>query len=121
MVNGAVPEDVSVSDCVDDAFTVTFPKLRFVALAVSCGLVAAVPVPVNVITVVLPDEELLLIISWPLAEPVAAGLNCTWSVIDCVGFSVTGRLPPVTVKPAPEIVAELIVSGAFPEEVSVSV
>lgn len=82
IVSGAVPEEVSVSDCVDDAFTVTFPKLKLVALTVSCGLVATAPVPVNVMTVELPDEELLLIVNWPLALPVAVGRNCTCNVID---------------------------------------
>ena len=52
--------------------------------------------------------------------PVAVGRNCTCNVIDCVGFSVAGRLPPTTVKPDPAIVAELIVTGEVPVDVNVN-
>jgi hypothetical protein len=48
------------------------------------------------------------------------GWNCTCSVIDCVGFSVTGRLPPTIVKPVLVIAAELTVTGAVPFEVNVN-
>jgi hypothetical protein len=56
-----------------------------------------------------------------LAVPAAAARNCTCSVIDCVGFSVTGKLPPTIVKPEPVIAAELTVTGAVPVDVSVNV
>ena len=68
----------------------------------------------------LPVDELLLIVSWPLAVPVVVGSNCTCSVSDCVGFSVAGKLPPTIVKPAPMITAEFTVTGEVPVEVSVS-
>jgi hypothetical protein len=55
-----------------------------------------------------------------LTVPAAVGKNCTCSVIDCVGFSVTGRLPPTIVKPAPVIAAELTVTGDVPVDVSVN-
>jgi len=55
-----------------------------------------------------------------LAAPADVGRNCTCSVIDCVGFSVTGTLPPTIVKPAPVMAAELTVTGAVPVEVSVN-
>jgi hypothetical protein len=47
-------------------------------------------------------------------------LNWIWSVIDCVGFNVTGKLPPTIVNPAPEIAAELTVTGEVPVDVSVN-
>ena len=47
-------------------------------------------------------------------------MNCTCSVIDCVGFSVTGRLLPTIVKPAPMIAAEFTVTGEVPVDVSVN-
>jgi hypothetical protein len=47
-------------------------------------------------------------------------LNCTCSVIDWVGFSVAGKLPPTMVKPAPVIAAELTVTGDVPVDVSVN-
>jgi hypothetical protein len=37
-----------------------------------------------------------------------------------VGFSVTGKLPPTTVKPVPVIAAELTVTGDVPVDVSVN-
>jgi hypothetical protein len=55
-----------------------------------------------------------------LAVPAAIGKNCTCSVIDCVGFSVTGKLPPTIVKPVPVIAAELTVTGDVPLDVSVN-
>jgi hypothetical protein len=55
-----------------------------------------------------------------LAIPVDVGRNCTCNVIDCVGFSVTGKLPATMVKPVPVMVAELTVTGAVPVEVSVN-
>jgi hypothetical protein len=77
-------------------------------------------VPLKPTIAVLPVDELLLIESCPVAAPVAAGPNCTCSVIDCVGFRVTGKLPPTMVKPAPEIAAEFTVTGDVPVDVNVS-
>jgi hypothetical protein len=76
-------------------------------------------VPFRVTTAALPLVELLLIVICPLAAPVAVGLNCTCSVIDWVGLSVTGKLPPTIVKPVPVIAAELTVTGDVPFDVSV--
>jgi len=101
-------------------FTVTLPKLRVAALTLSCGLGAAVLVPLSATAAVLPVDELLLMANWPLTVPVDVGSNCTCSVIDCVGFRVAGRLPPTIVKPVPVIVAEFTVTGAVPVEVRVS-
>jgi hypothetical protein len=65
-VTGAVPVDVNVKDCVVAVFTVTFPKLKLVALTVSCALVwgfnAVAPVPASVTTVALPLAESLPIV-----------------------------------------------------------
>jgi hypothetical protein len=77
-------------------------------------------VPLRATTVVEPVDESLPIVICPLAAPVPVGLNCTCNVIDCVGFSVTGKLPPTIVKPAPVIAAELTVTGAVPVEVNVN-
>ena len=81
-VTGDVPVDVSVKDCVVVVFTVTFPKLRLPALTVSWGLGAAVLVPLRATVAVLPVEELLSMVSCPLALPVVAGSNCTSRVSD---------------------------------------
>jgi hypothetical protein len=63
---------------------------------------------------------LLATVNVPVAAPVAVGAKCTMTVDDCPGLSVTGKLPPVTVNPAPAAVTELIVSAAVPEEVNVT-
>ena len=76
--------------------------------------------PLRATTVVEPVDESLLIVICPLAAPVAVGRYCTCNVIDCVGFRVTGKLPPTIVKPAPVMAAELTVTGAVPVEVSVN-
>jgi len=77
-------------------------------------------VPLRATTAVEPVDELLLIVICPLAVPVTAGSNCTCNVTAWLGFSVTGRLPPTIVKPAPVIAAELTVTGAVPVDVSVN-
>jgi hypothetical protein len=119
-VTGEVPVDVSVNDCVVAVFTVTPPKFRFAALTVNCGLGDVVLVPLRATTAVLPLDELLLIMICPLAAPVAVGRNRTCSVIDCVGFSVTGKLSPMIVKPVPVIAAVFTVTGEVPVDVSVN-
>ena len=77
-------------------------------------------VPLKATTDVPPLDELLLIVICPLAAPVAAGRYCTCSVIDCVGFSVTGKLPPTIAKPPPVIAAELTITGDVPVDVNVN-
>ncbi len=214
-VSAAVPDEVSVTVCVPDVFTVTSPNARSVELTVSCGdppvscrakvfvalpavavrvsvsvvltaatvalklaLVAlaatvteagivtelllldrfttcppvpaaalsvtvqvsvpafvyelvlqeralstpgiASPVPLSVTTLLAPLAALLPTVSAPAAAPVAVGAKCTSTVADCPGFSVTGKVAPVIVKPAPEAVAELMVTAAVPDEVSVT-
>jgi hypothetical protein len=79
---GEVPIDVNVNDCVVAVFTVTLPKLRLAALTANCGLRAAMLVPLRATTAVEPVDESLLIVIWPLADPVAVGKNCTCNVID---------------------------------------
>lgn len=74
-VTGEVPVELNVSVCVVEVFTVTLPKLRLAVLTDNCGLGAAVLVPLSVTTAVPPVEELLLIVSCPLAEPAVVGLN----------------------------------------------
>ena len=46
-VTGAVPDEVNVTGSVEVEFTATFPKESDLVLTVSCGVVAAVPVPRN--------------------------------------------------------------------------
>ena len=55
--------------------TVTLPKLRLAVLTDSWGFAVAVPVPLRATTAVLAVEELLLMVTCPVSDPVAAGLN----------------------------------------------
>jgi hypothetical protein len=64
---------------------------------------------------------LLVTVIDPVACPAVVGSKRTSRVSDCPGFSVTGKVAPDTVKPSPVTVAELIVSAADPEDVSVTV
>jgi hypothetical protein len=119
-VTGDVPVDVSVTARVVAAFTVTPPKLKLAVLNVNCGFAVAAPVPLKATIAVLPLEESLPIKSCPVAVPIEVGSNCTCNVVDWVGFSVRGRLPPTIVKLVPAIEAELTVNGDVPVDVSVS-
>jgi hypothetical protein len=119
-VTGDAPEEVRANDCVDEEFTATLPKLRVEALSVNFELAAAVPVPLKITVALLPLLELLLIVSLPLAAPVAVGRNFTCKVTDLFGSSVTGTLPPTMVKAAPVIDAEFTVTAEVPEDVSVT-
>jgi hypothetical protein len=68
----------------------------------------------------LPVDELLPIMICPVAAPADAGSNFTCSVIDWLGFTVAGKLPPTMVKPLPVIATELTVTGDVPVDVSVN-
>jgi hypothetical protein len=74
IVTGVVPVDVRVNISVVDVFTATLPNCRLVVPTVSCGF-PLVPVPLKGTTVVLPLVESLLIVSCPVADPVAFGSN----------------------------------------------
>jgi hypothetical protein len=119
-VTEEVPVEVRVNDFVVAVFTVTLPKFNVAELIVNWGLGAAVLVPLRVTTDVLPVDELLLIVSWPLAVPVVVGSNCTCNVSDCVGFNVAGKLLPTIENPAPLITAEFTVTGDVPVDVRVN-
>ena len=73
-VTAEEPVDVRVTDCVVGEFTVTLPKLKLAVLIVSCGF-AARPVPLRATTSVLPEVELLVMVSCPVAAPATVGMN----------------------------------------------
>jgi hypothetical protein len=113
---GAAAVSVTVQASVPDP--VMDPLLQESPLRV---LGAAVPVPLKPITAVAPDEELLVTVNCPFATPVEVGLKVTFRVRAWPGFKVTGNVAPETANPAPVAVAELILSGAVPVEVKVTV
>ena len=69
---------------------------------------------------VLLVDALLTTVSWPDTGPAACGSKFTSIVTAEVGFKVTGKVAPEIVKPVPLKVAELIVTGAVPVDVSVT-
>jgi hypothetical protein len=77
-------------------------------------------VPLKVIVAVGLVEELLLIVSWPLADPAVVGSNATLSVAVWFGFRVVGKLAPLHEKPDPLTVAEFTVTGSEPVELKVN-
>lgn len=81
-VSAAVPEEVKVSVLVELPFTTRLPKLSVLELAVSCGVSAVDPVPLNATVVELPGEELLEMMMVPVAAPVTEGLKATCIVTD---------------------------------------
>jgi hypothetical protein len=83
-----------------------------------CG--TEVPVPLNATRAGLPLVALLVIVSFPVSAPAAVGANCTFTVAVCEALRVSGKLPPMMEKPAPEMAAELTVTAEVPDEVSVN-
>jgi hypothetical protein len=82
-----------------------------------CGF----PVPLRGTVSVGFVDELLLIVSCPVAVPTADGLNVSVRVIVWPGFNVAGRLGEEAEKPLPVAVTEFTVTAAVPLEVSITV
>ena len=76
-VRAAVPDELKVRVLVEVVFSVTEPKATLLALNVSCGVAAAVPVPLRLTMLVPSPEELLEIVMLPLAAPATVGSKLT--------------------------------------------
>jgi hypothetical protein len=79
------------------------------------------PVPLRLIADVPPVEEVLTMVSDPVAAPAVVGSKTRFKVVDEPGFKVTGNVTPDIENPVPVSVAELIVTAPVPEEVNVTV
>lgn len=88
-------ETVKIFDPV--LFTFTFPKLKDVGLAVSCG---CTPVPVAAIVKV-GFVASLMTDALPFTAPGPGGVNVTDSTVVCPAFKVNCGLIPLAVIPAP--------------------
>ena len=64
--------------------------------------------------------ELLLIVNWPLNEPVDTGTNVTLIVADWPGFKVNGKLIGDIANPVPVTPADFTVTAAPPLDVTVT-
>lgn len=65
-------------------------------------------------------EESLVIVSFPVAEPVCVGSKMIVSDRVCPGLRVAGKFADDRVNPLPCTVADFTVTAAFPTEVSVT-
>lgn len=105
------------------AFSVTVhasvPDPVMDALLQESALNAAVdtPVPLRLIAVVAPVDELLVRVNLPETAPAVVGSKRTVSVATCFAVSVTGKVTPDIVNPVPVRLAALMVTDAVPEEV----
>jgi hypothetical protein len=81
---------------------------------------AASPVPLKLTSAVPLVGAFVTTVSVPVAAPAVAGSNFTSTVTEFPGFSVTGKLCPAIVNPAPATVAELMVKAAVPDDSSVT-
>jgi len=79
------------------------------------------PVPVRLIRVEVPLDELLVRVKEPVSAPAAVGSNCTVSVAVEFGFRVSGKVAPETVKPDPATAASLMITATVPVDDKVSV
>jgi hypothetical protein len=120
IVSADLPEEVNVSDKAFDVPSVTLPKARVLALSVSVGTVAAVPVPESATVEVVPVDELLTIVSLPVTAPAVLGANVMGTTNVCPGASVVGNAPDIPENPVPVIAPEVIVTAEVPDEVNVS-
>jgi hypothetical protein len=118
IVNAEVPLEVIVTGSVALDPVPTLPKLNAVELMVHCGV--PVPVPLRLTEAVALLDALLFTVNVPVTAPAVAGADFTLSVTVCCGLRVSGKEAPLTLNPAPLIVAELIVTAAVPVELNVS-
>jgi hypothetical protein len=79
-VTGVLPVEVRVTGNLMGVLNGSLPKLKLVVLNVSTGLVGLVPVPLKLILLVLPPDELLKIVMVPFAAPATVGSKLTWRV-----------------------------------------
>lgn len=81
----------------------------------------ATPVADKPTDVVFPVDELLLIVSVPLTDPLVVGLKSTFTVALCPGLSDAGTFELEIENPVPESVTELIATAEVPVEFNVTV
>lgn len=101
MARSAVPLLRIERAWVEDAPLSTFPKAILVGEGVATGAIAT-PVPDNVTALTLASV-LLVTVMLPVTLPAVVGANFTDPATLCPGAMVSGKVKPVTLKPAPEV------------------
>jgi len=89
-------------------------------LAQASELSTGTPAPVKLMAVEGLAGELLEMVIVPAAAPAIEGLKRTVRTAVWPGFKVIGKVTPEIEKPLPDTVAELMVRGPVPAEVSVN-
>jgi hypothetical protein len=117
MVRVDPPELVSVPESDFELPVCTLPKLKLAGFGESCPW--ATPVPDNAI-VRLASDALEVMLTLPLAAPLAVGANSTLKDVLCPAFSVIGTVRPLRVNPLPLAEAAEMVSAVPPVLVNVS-
>jgi len=79
------------------------------------------PVPLRATVAVGFVDELLPMLTCPVADPATEGLNVSVTVMVCPGLRLAGRLTGDAEKPLPVTVIDLTVTGAVPVEVRASI
>lgn len=105
-VTADVPVEVRVRERDFAVLTGSLPKSRLDALIASCGLGAAVPVPVRATVVVPPVAELLVMTTCPKKVPALVGVNPIFRV----------RVPPAGIWAGSS--AGLVTEKVWPETVT---
>lgn len=113
------PVFVMTTLCEDVPPAFTFPKLRLVLLNES-DFVEAMPVPLKARTAG-EFGAVLTIDTPPDTAPAKEGWYCTVNVVDVPGFSDSGKLSPLVLKPLPATLTWLIVRTAVPVLLSCTV
>ena len=96
----------------------TLPKFTLEGLAVNAP--SATPLPLSGIVNVGFDPSDVMV-TLPVALPVAVGANFTLKLTLCPALNVTGKANPLMLKPLPEALAAVILRLDPPEFVSVCV
>lgn len=84
------------------------------------ALGTGVPIPLRATMAEGLVEEVLLMVSWPVAAPLRPGLNWTVSVEVCPGLRLMGNALPERENPAPVTLAEFRVTATVPVEERIS-
>lgn len=77
------------------------------------------PFPSSGIVMELLPEELFVMTRAPSADPATVGWKRTFTIADCPGDNVAGKVNPDIVKLLPETLTALMMTGNVPNAVSV--
>jgi len=119
IVTAAVPDDFKVTGSTLDVPSVMLPKLKVVALRVSCG-VEVTPVPESATVDVGAVVELLPMVSLPVTAPAVLGAKVIGMANVCPGVRVLGNVVAAIENPVPVTERELIVTAVVPDDVKVT-